>query len=100
MAVPFSKSKRDEIAEKLKEGARIFASQKGMKKTSVDSLVEYAGISKEHFIIFTVQKMSFFLRSSRIGIRTYMEWHWIAYLRRTASRTRIVRQRRFMKPAV
>ena len=61
MAVPFSKSKRDEIAEKLKEGARIFASQKGMKKTSVDSLVEYAGISKGAFYNFYGSKDELFL---------------------------------------
>lgn len=72
MAVPFSKSKRDEIAEKLKEGARIFASQKGMKKTSVDSLVEYAGISKGAFYNFYGSKDELFLE-------VVEDWHTDIY---------------------
>lgn len=61
MAVPFSKIRKDEISEKLKEGARLSAARVGMKKTSVDSLVEYAGISKGAFYKFFASKDELFL---------------------------------------
>lgn len=61
MAVPFTKQRRDEISEKLKEGARISAAEKGMKKTSVDGLVAYAQISKGAFYNFYESKDELFL---------------------------------------
>ncbi len=61
MAAPFSKNRRDEIAEKLKEGARLTAMEHGMKKTSVDTLVAYAGISKGAFYKFYQSKDELFL---------------------------------------
>ncbi len=72
MAVPFSKNERDEIAEKLKEGAKILAAKKGMKKTSVDSLVEYAGISKGAFYNFYKSKDELFLE-------VVEDWHTDIY---------------------
>ena len=61
MAIPFTKQRRDEISEKLKEGARLFAAEKGMKKTSVDGLVAYAQISKGAFYNFYESKDELFL---------------------------------------
>lgn len=72
MSVPFSKTKRDEISEKLKEGAKIFAAEKGMKKTSVDSLVAYAGISKGAFYNFYKSKDELFLE-------VVEDWHTDIY---------------------
>ena len=57
----FTRMKRDEISEKLKEGAMIYAAEVGMKKTSVDSLVAYAGISKGAFYNFFESKDELFL---------------------------------------
>lgn len=72
MAVPFSKNKRNEIAEKLKEGAKITAAKQGMKKTSVDSLVAYAGISKGAFYNFYGSKDELFLE-------VVEDWHTDIY---------------------
>lgn len=72
MAVPFSKTKRDEISEKLKEGARMYAAENGMKKTSVDSLVTYAGISKGAFYNFYKSKDELFLE-------VVEDWHTDIY---------------------
>ena len=72
MAVPFSRIRRDEITEKLKECARKTASEVGMKKTSVDSLVLYAGISKGAFYKFFKSKDELFLEILE-------DWHTIIY---------------------
>lgn len=60
MAAPFSRVRRDEIAEDLKKCAIKKLAEIEMKKISVDSLVEYSGISKGHFINFSNQKTNCF----------------------------------------
>ena len=72
MAIPFSKNKKDEIAEKLKEGAIISAAEIGMKKTSVDSLVAYAGISKGAFY-------NFFKSKDELFLEVVEDWHTEIY---------------------
>lgn len=61
MATPFTQKRRNEISEKLKEGARFFLLSKSMKKITVDSLVEYAGISKGEYYNFYSSKDELFL---------------------------------------
>lgn len=72
MAIPFSKNKKDEIAEKLKEGAIASAAEIGMKKTSVDSLVAYAGISKGAFY-------NFFKSKDELFLEVVEDWHTEIY---------------------
>ena len=52
---------KDEIAEKLKDCAKLSAAEIGMKKTSVDSLVKAVGISKGAFYNFFNSKDEMFL---------------------------------------
>ena len=61
MAAPFDESRKNEIMNRLKEGAQIYASQVGMRKVSIDSLVNYAGISKGAFYKFFSSKDELFL---------------------------------------
>ena len=61
MAAPFDEGRRNEITYKLKEGAQMYASQVGMKKVSIDCLVNYAGISKGAFYKFFSSKDELFL---------------------------------------
>ncbi len=72
MAVPFSKKQKDEISEKLKESARQYAREYGMKKTSVDKLIAYAGISKGAFYKFYESKDELFLE-------VVEDWHTEIY---------------------
>lgn len=72
LAAPFSKNRRDEIAEKLKEGARLSAAKRGMKKTSIDALVDYADISKGAFYKFYESKDELFLEMVE-------DWHTEIY---------------------
>ena len=61
MAAPFSRVRRDEIAEDLKKCAIKKLAEIEMKKISVDSLVEYSGISKGAFYKFFKSKDELFL---------------------------------------
>lgn len=56
MAAPFSRVRRDEIAEDLKNAAIKKLAEIEMKKISVDSLVDIQEFQKGHFINFSNQK--------------------------------------------
>lgn len=56
MAKAFDENERKLIKNKLKEGALLFIQQQGVRKTSVDELVNYAKISKGAFYLFYVSK--------------------------------------------
>ena len=72
MAAPFSRVRRDEIAEDLKKYAIKKLAEVEMKKISVDSLVEYAGISKGAFYKFFKSKDELFLEILE-------DWHTLIY---------------------
>lgn len=72
MAAPFSRVRRDEIAEDLKKYAIKKLVEVEMKKISVDSLVEYAGISKGAFYKFFKSKDELFLEILE-------DWHTLIY---------------------
>ena len=61
MATAFKEKERKEITEKMKEYAIKRASEIGMKKTSVDSIVDFACISKGAFYNFYESKDELFL---------------------------------------
>lgn len=61
MATAFGEKERKEITEKIKNYAIKRASEVGMKKTSVDSIVDYACISKGAFYNFYNSKDELFL---------------------------------------
>jgi len=61
MAVAFTPDERDSIARTLVDTAeQLFATQ-GLKKTSLDELVQAAGISKGSFYVFFDSKESLYL---------------------------------------
>lgn len=61
MASAFKEKERKEITQKMKHFAIKRALEVGMKKTSVDSIVEYANISKGAFYKFYRSKDELFL---------------------------------------
>ncbi|GFI61136.1 hypothetical protein IMSAG049_00293 [Clostridiales bacterium] len=72
MSIAFSENERKIILEKLKKGAKIFSAEKGMKKTSVDKLVVYAGISKGAFY-------NFFRSKDELFLEILEDWHTKIY---------------------
>jgi len=61
MATAFREKERKEITERIKKYAIKRSSEVGMKKTSVDSIVDYACISKGAFYNFYDSKDELFL---------------------------------------
>lgn len=61
MATAFKEKERKEITERIKNYAIMRAAEVGMKKTSVDSIVNYACISKGAFYNFYDSKDALFL---------------------------------------
>lgn len=72
MAAPFSRVRRYEIAENLKKSAMKRLAEVEMKKISVDSLVEYAGISKGAFY-------KFFRSKDELFLEILEDWHTLIY---------------------
>lgn len=62
MATAFSKQERDFIEKKLKEVARDCLGRYGVRKTTVDQLVEMTGISKGSFYNFYSGKEQLFFK--------------------------------------
>ncbi|MFE8696791.1 TetR/AcrR family transcriptional regulator [Cytobacillus sp. FJAT-53684] len=56
MATAFTESEKELIRDKLKHVARQYLSQYGVKKTTVDQLVQLTGISKGAFYMFYPSK--------------------------------------------
>ncbi|MEA4973265.1 hypothetical protein SDC9_107904 [bioreactor metagenome] len=61
MATAFKEKERKEITERIKNYAIKRAAEVGMKKTSIDSIVDYACISKGAFYNFYDSKDALFL---------------------------------------
>ena len=61
MAGAFTHQEINSIQKKLKQAARTFAATYGMKKTTVEQLTDYAGISKGAFYKFYETKEHIFL---------------------------------------
>ena len=72
MARKFSEKEISEIRAMLKEAARKYASSIGMRKTTVDELCAYAGISKGAFYKFYDSKEAIFFEILE-------DWHTIIY---------------------
>lgn len=60
MATAFSENEKEMIKNKLKEAAQECLGRYGVKKTTVDQLVQMAGISKGGFYIFYPSKEELF----------------------------------------
>lgn len=71
MAQPFSPAQRERILARLMEGARQYAIEPGMRKTSLDMLTAKAGISKSSFYKFFDSKEQLFLM---------VAWQWEAQI--------------------
>jgi len=72
MATKFTEKEMADIRAKLKESAQKCVSSIGMRKTTVDDLCDYAGISKGAFYKFYESKEALFFEILE-------EWHTLMY---------------------